>query len=68
MISMISDELSLSGLSYNLASNHLADRSDEEMKVLRGRIFDSSLQYNGGQEQLITRQQVREAPDTLDWR
>ena len=58
----------VSGLSYSLASNHLADRSDAEMSVLRGRIYDSSLQYNGGQEQLVTRQMVREAPDTLDWR
>ena len=56
------------GLSYSLASNHLADRTDQEMRVLRGRIFDSSLVYNGGEPQEYTLQQLRDAPDNLDWR
>ena len=29
--------------------NHLADYSGEEMKTLRGRLFDPELKYNGGQ-------------------
>jgi len=56
------------GLSYSLASNHLADKSQEEMKVLRGRIYDSSLKYNGGQPQVYTKRMITDAPDTLDWR
>merc|ERR1711962_1429291 len=39
-----------------------------EMRVLRGRIYDSSLKYNGGQPQVYTKQMLTDAPDTLDWR
>lgn len=56
------------GLTYNLAVNHLADRTEEEMRVLRGRIWDSSLGYNGGSAHHYTHQQLEEAPDSLDWR
>ena len=56
------------GLTYSLASNHLADRTEEERSSLRGRIFDSSLQTNGGLAQQFTLKQLEDAPDTLDWR
>jgi len=56
------------GLSYSLDTNHLADRTEEEMRVLRGRTSDSSLQYNGGAPQSYSQHQLRDAPDTLDWR
>jgi len=56
------------GLSYSLESNHLADRSEEEISFLRGRTFDTSLQYNGGQPQFYSPQQLRDAPASLDWR
>merc|ERR1719429_986235 len=56
------------GLSYSLASNHLADKSEQEIRVLRGRTFDRSLKYNGGKPRVYSSQQLRDAPDTLDWR
>ena len=56
------------GLTYSLASNHLADRTEEERRSLRGRTFDSSLQTNGGLAQHFTRNQLLDAPDNLDWR
>jgi len=31
------DSVNRKGLSYTLAVNHLADKSDEELKVLRGK-------------------------------
>merc|ERR1711962_914891 len=39
-----------------------------EMRVLRGRIYDSNLKYNGGWEQEYTHRELQSAPDTLDWR
>ena len=56
------------GLTYRLDSNHLADRSEQEISFLRGRTFDSSVQYNGGQPQYYSPHQLRDTPDTLDWR
>ena len=38
------------GLTYKLAMNHLTDQSDKELRTLRGRIHDSKLKFNGGQE------------------
>lgn len=35
------------GLSYTLAVNHLADRSDEELKILRGKLKSSNKPNNG---------------------
>ncbi|XP_023327352.1 digestive cysteine proteinase 1 [Eurytemora carolleeae] len=56
------------GLPYTLSMNHLADYSGEEMKTLRGRLFDPELKYNGGQEFKYTEKELQDAPDTLDWR
>ena len=56
------------GLTYTLASNHLADMTNSEMMVLRGRIHDSNLKTNGGQAHKYTKAEVKDAPDVLDWR
>jgi len=55
-------------LSFTLASNHLADRDEGEMAVLRGRTHDSSVLYNGGLPQQYTQHQLRDIPAELDWR
>ena len=55
-------------LSFTLASNHLADRDEGEMAVLRGRTHDSSVLYNGGLPQHYTQHQLRDIPEELDWR
>jgi len=56
------------GLTYTLASNHMADMTNSEMKILRGRIHDSNLKYNGGQPHTYDKKDVEDAPDALDWR
>eukprot|EP00088_Acartia_fossae_P055246 TRINITY_DN6412_c1_g2_i2.p1 TRINITY_DN6412_c1_g2~~TRINITY_DN6412_c1_g2_i2.p1 ORF type:complete len:549 (+),score=136.05 TRINITY_DN6412_c1_g2_i2:48-1694(+) len=56
------------GLTYKLAMNHLADQSDKELRTLRGRIHDPNLKYNGGQEFSYAREDLKDIPDTLDWR
>lgn len=56
------------GLTYKLAANHLADYTLEEMGMLRGKIHDPELKYNGGQPFSYTPQQLADAPDSLDWR
>merc|ERR1712106_330736 len=56
------------GLTYTLASNHLADMTNSEMMVLRGRIHDSNLKTNGGQAHKYSKAEVKDAPDVLDWR
>ena len=51
-------------LSFQVAVNHLADRSPEELAVLRGRTHTK--EYNGG---LPFRPDLStlDIPDTLDW-
>jgi len=56
------------GLTYSLASNHLADQTSWELGRLRGRISDPNLKYNGGWKQEYTHRELQSAPDTLDWR
>lgn len=53
------------GRGYTLAVNHLADRSDEELAVLRG--HHHSKGYNGGQP-FIPLKKANQVPDTMDWR
>ena len=51
---------------FQVAVNHLADRSPKELRVLRGRTH--SYGYNGGllfHPDLAT---LEDVPDTLDWR
>jgi len=56
------------GLSYRLAMNHLADHTGDELKRLRGKIFDPNLKYNGGLEMSYSRSEVKAVPESLDWR
>ena len=55
-------------LSYTLASNHLADRDEGELAVLRGRTHDTAVMYNGGLPQHYTAHMLRDIPAELDWR
>ena len=46
------------GLSYKLRANHLADYTADEMRMLRGKIHDPQLKFNGGQPFSYTPQQL----------
>jgi C1A family cysteine protease len=50
---------------YKLAVNHLADRTPEELKVLRGRL--QSKGYNGGQA-FSSSMKTGDLPPYIDWR
>jgi len=55
------------GLSYRLGLNHLADRTDEERKVLRGKLYSKG--YNGGQPmEKFSSEDIDALPETYDWR
>lgn len=54
------------GLSYKLDVNHLADRSDEEMRLMRGRKRTSG--YNGGAPFDKSKYSVKDTPAEIDWR
>ncbi len=55
------------GLSYRVAVNHLADKTDEELKVLRGKL-KSSKTPNNGLPFDISKYDTTNLPDTFDWR
>ena len=70
-------------MTFSLASNHLADRTDSEIRTLRsihwdnllftsnvfrGLLHDPLESNNGGLAQEFTQAEVAAAPDTLDWR
>ncbi|XP_013412168.1 digestive cysteine proteinase 2-like [Lingula anatina] len=54
------------GLGYSLAVNHLADKSEKELKIMRG--YRHSNVYNGGLafNKALYKNQVR--PDQMNWR
>jgi len=55
------------GLSYRLAINHLADRSDDELKVLRGRLRSTG--SNGAlPSPKYEKKDVKDLPSYFDWR
>ena len=54
------------GLSYTVAINHLADKSDEELKVLTGKL--KSTTKNSGLPFDITKYNVKDLPPSFDWR
>ncbi len=58
------------GLSYTLSVNHLADKSDEELRVLRGKKrSDKSHKNNGLPFEMSKYTDKQKAlPETLDWR
>nr|XP_034183715.1 digestive cysteine proteinase 1 isoform X3 [Osmia lignaria] len=51
---------------YQLDVNHLVDRTDLELKALRGKQYTKG--YNGGQPFPYNTEEVTEVPDSLDWR
>lgn len=53
-------------LSYKLASNHLADLTDAEMRYRRGKMYSEG--YNGGLPFSYTEAERRDSPESLDWR
>jgi C1A family cysteine protease len=54
------------GLTYKLAVNHLADRSDDEIRVLRGKQYTRG--YNGGSPFPYKSTDYTKLPGSLDWR
>jgi len=55
------------GHSYTLAVNHLADMTEDERRMLRGR-HSSDTKNNGGRPFEMSHQDVVTAPDSVDWR
>lgn len=55
------------GLTYKLAVNHLADRSDEEFKAMRGYRFSQGA-AKGAQQFNINDFDLTDIPDEMDWR
>jgi len=53
-------------LPYTLASNHMADMTNEEMGVMRGRLRSSG--YNGGLPFAYSTGELKSVPKSLDWR
>lgn len=54
------------GLGFSLGINHLADRTSDELKSIRG--FKSSNIYNGGLPFPLDVNEVKNLPDQHDWR
>lgn len=54
------------GLTYKLAPNHMADRSSDEIKYMRGKLHSTG--YNGGSSFHYTKTDVENLPDQMDWR
>ena len=53
-------------VSFQVAVNHLADHSPKELAILRGRTHSN--EYNGGLQFYPDLENVKDIPDTLDWR
>jgi len=56
------------GLSYSVAINHLADKSDEELKVLTGKLKSNKNTKNNGLPFDKSKYNLKDLPDTFDWR
>ena len=52
-------------LTYSLAINHLADLSDSEQKMMRGRRHTGP---NNGQAFEMTEAMIADLPPSMDWR
>lgn len=56
-------------LGYTLAVNHLADKTDAELKVLRGKQYTKFDGPNGGLEfPYDVKEEIKNIPDSIDWR
>lgn len=53
-------------LGYYLTVNHLADKSDNELKALRGKTYSG--EYNGGLPFPYSSNDYSDLPDQWDWR
>jgi len=54
-------------LGYQLDVNHLVDRSDLELKALRGKQYTPG--YNGGASfPHDVEKEIADVPDSIDWR
>lgn len=51
---------------YSLAVNHLADKTDNELKAYRGKLYSG--EYNGGQPFPYKDSDYADLPDQWDWR
>lgn len=60
------------GNGFSLEVNHLADRSDLELRALRGKQYTSDSKSNGGDSfpysQAKLQQVLTDIPATMDWR
>ncbi|XP_071448321.1 digestive cysteine proteinase 1 [Hetaerina americana] len=55
------------GLGFQLGVNHLADRTDDELKALRGRHYSGI--YNGGLPfPDVLESEMKDVPPSMDWR
>lgn len=53
---------------YQLAINHLADRTDEEISKIRGRLIRTNSDFNGGLLFNKLDYDIEQIPDQWDWR
>lgn len=56
------------GLTYRLAVNHLADKSDEELKLLNGKRKTEKNTQNNGLPFDMSKYKGKDLPDSFDWR
>lgn len=56
------------GLSYRLAINHLADRTDEEIRVLSGKLRSEPGVQNNGRPFHMSSMKIKDLPPSFDWR
>lgn len=59
------DSINRKGLSYTLAINHLADKTDEELRVIRGKAKRVTNKPNQGQAFDINQFKRKDLPDRL---
>lgn len=55
-------------MGYSLAVNHLADYSNEELKVMRGYRKVNPGDYNGGNPFPYSQEDFKDLPSAIDWR
>ena len=56
------------GLSFSLAVNHMADKSEEEIRMLRGKLKSSANTKNNGLPFDQSKYKRKDLPDNFDWR
>jgi formyltetrahydrofolate synthetase len=58
------DSINRKGLSYRVAINHLADKSDDELKAIRGKAKTDTTQSNNGLPFDMGKYKRKDLPDT----